>query len=175
MRYEFMNWVDWGIIVMDKDSAQRLLDRILPDSISIESRVIYHRKACDDDPSQCVDLGPYGGGAEGIISDEQASRLPTKKFQIDEASVPAETPASEQPGDTTLAADDTAAAGDSVEQTLGIVKLTPLAESAMQGAHYRVFDMNGVYLYEGRWQGNLKAQGKPVIVRFGNGLTKVFR
>ncbi|WP_407444378.1 hypothetical protein [Fibrobacter sp.] len=100
MRYEFMNWVDWGIIVMDRDSAQRLLDRILPDSISIESRVINHKKVCDVDPSQCVGWGAYGGGAEGVISDEQAARLPTKKFQIDEASVPSETPKSEQPGGT---------------------------------------------------------------------------
>ncbi len=186
MRYEFMNWVDWGIIVMDRDSAQRLLDRILPDSISIESRVINHKKVCDVDPSQCVGWGAYGGGAEGVISDEQASRLPTKKVQIDQASIPAETPASEQPGDTTSAADttsadtsasagDSSAAADSLGNPLWFTKSAPLAGSVTQGMQYRVFDMNGIYLYEDRWRGSIKALGRPVIVRFGNGLTKVFR
>ena len=101
MRYEFMNWVDWGIIVMDKDSAKRLLDRVLPESVNIGSCSIVHKKVCDDDPSLCNPLDMcFGGGAEGVISDEQAARLPTKKFQIDEASVPSETPKSEQPGGT---------------------------------------------------------------------------
>ena len=50
-----------------------------------------------------------------------------------------------------------------------------LVESVMPGMRYRVFDLNGVYLYDGTWQGSFKAQGKPVLVRFENGQTAVFR
>lgn len=151
MRYEFMNWVEWGIVVMDKDSAKHLLDRVLPESVNIGSCSIVHKKVCDDDPSLCNPLDMcYGGGAGGGVSDEQASRLPTKKVLIASAD-----------------------AGDS--GTLRISATAELAKSVALGMRYRVFDMNGVFLYEGRWQGNLKAPGKPVIVRFGNGQTKVFR
>ena len=62
LRYEFIKWVEWGIIVMTKDSAQRLLDRILPDSLQMNNRHILHKKVCDTDPSQCPNWGPYGGG-----------------------------------------------------------------------------------------------------------------
>lgn len=203
MRYEFMNWVDWGIIVMDRDSAKRLLNRVLPESVNIGSCSIVHKKVCDDDPSLCNPLDMcFGGGAEGVISDEQASRLPTKKFQIDtDASLqtPQDTsgknPVTESPkdtsgatgdtlsavGDTSGSAADTSAAGaltgvDSLGNPLRLFEtVAPAAELVKLGTRYRVFDMNGVYLYEGRWQGNFSAQRKPVIVRFGNGQSKVFR
>ena len=54
LRYEFIKWVEWGIIVMTKDSAQRLLDRILPDSLQMNNRHILHKKVCDTDPSQQI-------------------------------------------------------------------------------------------------------------------------
>ena len=80
LRYEFLKWVEWGIIVMTKDSAQRLLDRILPDSLQMNNRHILHKKVCDTDPSQCPNWGPYGGGLSSGLSDEEAARLPQKKF-----------------------------------------------------------------------------------------------
>ena len=203
MRYEFMNWVEWGIVVMDKDSAKRLLDRVLPESVNIGSCSIVHKKVCDDDPSLCNPLDMcFGGGAGGGVSDEQAARLPTKKFQIDtDASLqtPQDTsgknPVTESPkdtsgatgdtlsavGDTSGSAADTSAAGaltgvDSLGNPLRLFEtVAPAAELVKLGTRYRVFDMNGVYLYEGRWQGNFSAQRKPVIVRFANGQSKVFR
>ena len=203
MRYEFMNWVEWGVVVMDKDSAKRLLDRVLPESVNIGSCSIVHKKVCDDDPSLCNPLDMcFGGGAGGGVSDEQASRLPTKKFQIDtDASLqtPQDTsgknPVTESPkdtsgatgdtlsavGDTSGSAADTSAAGaltgvDSLGNPLRLFEtVAPAAELVKLGTRYRVFDMNGVYLYEGRWQGNFSAQRKLVIVRFANGQSKVFR
>jgi len=147
LRYEFIKWVEWGIIVMTKDSAQRLLDRILPDSLQMNNRHILHKKVCDTDPSQCPNWGPYGGGLSSGLSDEDAARLPQKKILADTS-----------------------------EKPLRIFEpVTFMAPSVMPGMRYRVFDLNGVYLYDGTWQGNFKAQGKPVLVRFENGQTAVFR
>ena len=147
LRYEFIKWVEWGIIVMTKDSAQRLLDRILPDSLQMNNRHILHKKVCDTDPSQCPNWGPYGGGLSSGLSDEDAARLPQKKVLADTSEKPLRI-------------------SESAEF---------LVESVMPGMRYRVFDLNGVYLYDGTWQGNFKTQGKPVIVRFENGLTAIFR
>ena len=147
LRYEFIKWVEWGIIVMTKDSAQRLLDRILPDSLQMNNRHILHKKVCDTDPSQCPNWGPYGGGLSSGLSDEDAARLPQKKILADTS-----------------------------EKPLRIFEpVTFMAPSVVPGMRYRVFDLNGVYLYDGTWQGNFKAQGKPVLVRFENGQTAVFR
>ena len=44
LRYEFMKWQEWGIIKMTKDSAQRLLDRILPEARDGQGRKIIHKK-----------------------------------------------------------------------------------------------------------------------------------
>ena len=147
LRYEFIKWVEWGIIVMTKDSAQRLLDRILPDSLQMNNRHILHKKVCDTDPSQCPNWRPYGGGLSSGLSDEDAARLPQKKILADTSEKPLRI-------------------SESAEF---------LVESVMPGMRYRVFDLNGVYLYDGTWQGTFKAQGKPVIVRFENGLTAIFR
>ena len=147
LRYEFIKWVEWGIIVMTKDSAQRLLDRILPDSLQMNNRHILHKKVCDTDPSQCPNWGPYGGGLSSGLSDEDAARLPQKKILADTS-----------------------------EKPLRIFEpVTFMAPSVVPGMRYRVFDLNGVYLYDGTWQGSFKAQGKPVLVRFENGQTAVFR
>lgn len=161
LRYEFIKWVEWGIIVMTKDSAQRLLDRVLPDTLHMNNCHIFHKKVCDTDPSQCPNWGPYGGGSGGGISDEEAARLPQKK-------VLAESSASE--------GDSSGIAADTSEKPLRISESAEfLVESVMPGMRYRVFDLNGVYLYDGTWQGSFKAQGKPVLVRFENGQTAVFR
>ncbi len=147
LRYEFIKWVEWGIIVMTKDSAQRLLDRVLPDTLQMNNCHISHKKVCDTDPSQCPNWGAYGGGLSSGLSDEDAARLPQKKILADTS-----------------------------EKSLRIFdSATFMAQSVMQGMRYRVFDLNGVYLYDGTWQGSFKAQGKPVLVRFENGQTTVFR
>ncbi|MCF0216683.1 MAG: hypothetical protein HUK21_09445 [Fibrobacteraceae bacterium] len=167
MRYEFMNWVDWGIIVMEKDSAQRLLDRVLPESQPLESCIVFHRSACDDDPLQCDSFGTaircYGGGGNDGISDETAARLPTKKILINQTDSSATPSISGQPADTV-----------SIEDT-SLQALFPVQKPVALGGRYSVFDMNGVFLYQDFWQGNLKAQGKPVIVRFSNGETRIFK
>ena len=161
LRYEFIKWVEWGIIVMTKDSAQRLLDRILPDSLQMNNRHILHKKVCDTDPSQCPNWGPYGGGLSSGLSDEDAARLPQKKIL-------AESSAS--------VGDSSGIAADTFEKPLRIFEpVTFMAPSVVPGMRYRVFDLNGVYLYDGTWQGSFKAQGKPVLVRFENGQTAVFR
>lgn len=173
LRYEFMKWQEWGIIKMTKDSAQRLLDRILPESRDIQGRTIIHKKVCDEEsPSSCQGELLWGGSGSPGLTEEDAARLPQKKILAESAtSVPADTsakiPVDEQPGDTTLS--------DSLGNPLWFTKSASLAGSVTQGMQYRVFDMNGIYLYEDRWQGSIKALGRPVIVRFGNGLTKVFR
>ena len=169
LRYEFIKWVEWGIIVMTKDSAQCLLDRVLPDTLQMNNRHILHKKVCDTDPSQCPNWGPYGGGSGGGLSDEEAARLPQKKV-LAESSEPAQADTSASVGGSSETAADTS------EKPLRIFEpanfVTP---SVVPGMRYRVFDLNGVYLYDGTWQGNFKAQGKPVLVRFENGQTAVFR
>ena len=169
LRYEFIKWVEWGIIVMTKDCAQRLLDRVLPDTLQMNNCHILHKKVCDTDPSQCPNWGPYGGGSGGGLSDEEAARLPQKKV-LAESSEPAQADTSASVGGSSETAADTS------EKPLRIFEpanfVTP---SVVPGMRYRVFDLNGVYLYDGTWQGNFKAQGKPVLVRFENGQTAVFR
>lgn len=182
LRYEFIKWVEWGIIVMTKDSAQRLLDRVLPDTLQMNNCHIFHKKVCDTDPSQCSNWGPYGGGLSSGLSDEDAARLPQKKILGETAEpAPADTSAKdsvgEQPKDSSASVSDSSgAAADTSEKPLQIIEPANfMVESVMQGMRYRVFDLNGVYLYDGTWQGSFKVQGKPVLVRFENGQTTVFR
>ena len=182
LRYEFIKWVEWGIIVMTKDSAQRLLDRVLPDTLQMNNCHIFHKKVCDTDPSQCSNWGPYGGGLSSGLSDEDAARLPQKKILGETAELaPADTSAKdsvgEQPKDSSASVSDSSgAAADTSEKPLQIIEPANfMVESVMQGMRYRVFDLNGVYLYDGTWQGGFKVQGKPVLVRFENGQTTVFR
>jgi hypothetical protein len=162
LRYEFMKWQEWGIIKMTKDSAQRLLDRILPESRDIQGRKIVHKKVCDEESlSACQGEILWGGSGSPDFSEDDVARLPQKKILADtSASV----------GDSSETAADTS------EKPLRIFDpATFMAPSVVLGMRYRVFDLNGVYLYDGTWQGNFKAQGKPVIVRFENGQTAVFR
>ena len=147
LRYEFIKWVEWGIIVMTKDSAQRLLDRILPDSLQMNNRHILHKKVCDTDPSQCPNWGPYGGGLSSGLSDEDAARLPQKKILADTS-----------------------------EKPLRIFEPANfMSESVIPGMRYRVFDVNGVFIRSGIWQGSLKTDGSTRIVRFENGKTVILR
>ena len=153
LRYEFIKWVEWGIIVMTKDSAQRLLDRILPDSLQMNNRHILHKKVCDTDPSQCPNWGPYGGGLSSGLSDEDANRLPKKKVLLNEESV--------NPGTTSLPRES----GKAIQ---GMWTVPP-------GTGYKAFDMNGIYLNRGSWNGSFTTLGKPIVLKFENGKTVVFR
>ena len=170
LRYEFMKWQEWGIIKITKDSAQRLLDRILPESRDVQGRKIIHKKVCDEEMlSACQGEILWGGSGSPSFSEEDIARLPQKKFLAESSTpVPADTSAS--------VGDSSGAAADTSEKPLRIFESANfLAQSVVPGMRYRVFDLNGVYLYDGTWQGTFKAQGKPVIVRFENGLTAVFR
>ena len=153
LRYEFLKWVEWGIIVMTKDSAQRLLDRLLPESENIENRHIVHKKVCDTDPSQCPNWGAYGGGVGGGLSDEDADRLPQKKVLLSAESV--------NPGTTSLKTDSRMFNQD-------VSKIPP-------GTGYKAFDLNGIYLYRGAWRGESRPHNRAVILKFDNGQIKVFR
>ena len=182
LRYEFIKWVEWGIIVMTKDSAQRLLDRILPDSLQMNNRHILHKKVCDTDPSQCPNWGPYGGGLSSGLSDEEAARLPQKKILAESAElVPADTsaktPVGEQPTDSVVAQPNDSVGvttPDSTDKPLFISRGAPVGGSLL-GLRYSEFDANGVFIRSGFWQGSLKATGSTRIVRFENGKTAIFR
>ncbi len=170
LRYEFMKWQEWGIIKMTKDSAQRLLDRILPESRNVQGRKIIHKKVCDEEMiSACQGEILWGGSGSPDFSEDDVARLPQKKV-LAESSEPAQADTSASVGGSSETAADTS------EKPLRIFEpATFMAPSVVPGMRYRVFDLNGVYLYDGTWQGNFKAQGKPVLVRFENGQTAVFR
>ena len=182
LRYEFIKWVEWGIIVMTKDSAQRLLDRILPDSLQMNNRHILHKKVCDTDPSQCPNWGPYGGGLGGGISDEEAARLPQKKVLAEssepaQADTSAENPVGVQPTDSVVAQPNDSVGvttPDSTDKPLFISRGAPVGGSLV-GLRYSEFDVNGVFIRSGIWQGSLKATGSTRVVRFENGKTVILR
>ena len=154
LRYEFMKWQEWGIIKMTKDSAQRLLDRILPESRDIQGRKIVHKKFCDEEsPSACQGEILWGGSGSPGLTEEDVSRLPQKKVLLNAES--------ENPGTTSLPRESSKAI-----QGVGNVSL---------GTGYKAFDMNGIYLYRGVWNGCITALGKPVILKFDNGRIAVFR
>jgi len=162
LRYEFMKWQEWGIIKITKDSAQRLLDRILPEARDIQGRKIVHKKVCDEESlSACQGEILWGGSGSPDFSEDDIARLPQKKILADtSASV----------------GDSSGTAADTSRKPLRIFEpVTFMVPSVVPGMRYRVFDLNGVYLYDGTWQGSFKAQGKPVLVRFENGQTAVFR
>ncbi|MBO4713201.1 MAG: hypothetical protein J5615_04845 [Fibrobacter sp.] len=182
LRYEFIKWVEWGIIVMTKDSAQRLLDRVLPDTLQMNNCHIFHKKVCDTDPSQCSNWGPYGGGLSSGLSDEDAARLPQKKI-LGETAEPApadtsaKTPVGEQSTDSVVAQPNDSVGvttPDSTDKPLFISRGAPVGGSLL-GLRYSEFDANGVFIRSGIWQGSLKTTGSTRIVRFENGKTAIFR
>ncbi len=155
LRYEFVKWVEWGIIKMTKDSAQHLIEKILgPGQVEIGGISFTYKKVCDEDPSQCRAERVWGGGASAEVPDEDIARLPQKKFQIDMSGSQA----------------------DTNEKPLGIQKnFAPIPRIVPPGTGYKAFDMNGVYLYRGAWNGSFTVHGNPVILKFDNGRTAVFR
>ena len=154
LRYEFMKWQEWGIIKMTKDSAQRLLDRILPEARDVQGRKIIHKKVCDEEMiSACQGEILWGGSGSPDFSEDDVARLPQKKVLLNAKSV--------NPGTTSLPRKF----GKKIQ---GVGNVPP-------GTIYKAFDMNGIYLYRGTWNGSFTAQGKPVILKFDNGRTAVFR
>ena len=81
LRYEFMKWQEWGIIKITKDSAQRLLDRILPESRDVQGRKIIHKKVCDEEMlSACQGEILWGGsGSPGFSEDDTDIKVFLKK------------------------------------------------------------------------------------------------
>jgi hypothetical protein len=154
LRYEFMKWQEWGIIKITKDSAQRLLDRILPESRDVQGRKIIHKKVCDEEMlSACQGEILWGGSGSPSFSEEDIARLPQKKVLLNAES--------KDPGTTSLPHKF----GKDIQ---GVGNVPP-------GTIYKAFDMNGIFLYRGTWNGRFTAQGKPVILKFDNGRTAVFR
>jgi hypothetical protein len=154
LRYEFMKWQEWGIIKMTKDSAQRLLDRILPESRDVQGRKIIHKKVCDEEMlSACQGEILWGGSGSPGFSEDDVARLPQKKVLLNAES--------KDPGTTSLPHKF----GKDIQ---GVGNVPP-------GTIYKAFDMNGFFLYRGTWNGRFTAQGKPVILKFENGRTSVFR
>ena len=95
LRYEFMKWQEWGIIKMTKDSAQRLLDRILPEARDVQGRKIIHKKVCDEEMiSACQGEILWGGSGSPDFSEDDVARLPQKKVLLNAESV--------NPGTTSL-------------------------------------------------------------------------
>ena len=154
LRYEFMKWQEWGIIKMTKDSAQRLLDRILPEARDVQGRKIIHKKVCDEEMiSACQGEILWGGSGSPGFSEDDVARLPQKKVLLNAES--------KDPGTTSL------------PHKFG--KDIQCVGNVPPGTIYKAFDMNGIYLYRGTWNGSFTAQGKPVILKFDNGRTAVFR
>jgi len=154
LRYEFMKWQEWGIIKMTKDSAQRLLDRILPEARDVQGRKIIHKKVCDEEMiSACQGEILWGGSGSPDFSEDDVARLPQKKVLLNAES--------KDPGTTSLPHKF----GKDIQ---GVGNVPP-------GTIYKAFDMNGFFLYRGTWNGRFTAQGKPVILKFDNGRTAVFR
>ena len=154
LRYEFMKWQEWGIIKMTKDSAQRLLDRILPEARDVQGRKIIHKKVCDEEMiSACQGEILWGGSGSPSFSEDDVARLPQKKVLLNAES--------KDPGTTSLPHKF----GKDIQ---GVGNVPP-------GTIYKAFDMNGIFLYRGTWNGRFTAQGKPVILKFDNGRTAVFR
>ena len=151
LRYEFMNWQKWGILVMSKDSAQKMIDLIVPESSDIVNMDIFFKKKCEENPKNCYHATGAAGGGSGIPA-EDANRLPQKKVLLNAES--------ENPGTTSLKRDSRMSS-----QSVGKILL---------GMGYKAFDLNGIYLYRGTWQGEFKSPSGAVILKFDNGRSAKF-
>lgn len=151
LRYEFMNWQKWGILVMSKDSAQKMIDLIVPESSDIVNMDIFFKKKCEENPKNCYHATGAAGGGSGIPA-EDANRLPQKKVLLNAES--------ENPGTISLKRDSRMSS-----QSVGKIPL---------GMGYKAFDLNGIYLYRGTWQGEFKSPSGAVILKFDNGRSAKF-
>ena len=172
LRYEFMKWQEWGILNMTKDSAQNLIDRVVDENF-VEGCRMHHATRCEQDRSPCM-CSPAGGGAGGGISEEDMARLPQKKVLADTS---AKTPVGEQPTDSVVAQPNDSVGvttPDSTDKPLFISRGAPVGGSLL-GLRYSEFNVYGVFIRSGIWQGSLKATGSTRVVRFENGKTAIFR
>lgn len=180
LRFEFMKWQEWGILKMTKDSAQNLINRVVDEYFVVGCRM-HHAARCEENRSACM-CSPAGGGAGGGVSNEDAARLPQKKILAGSAEpAPADSsakdPVGEQPKDSAGVQEGDSAnvtTPDSTEKPLFISREAPVNGSLL-GLRYSEFDVNGVFIRSGIWQGSLKATGSTRIVRFENGKTAIFR
>ena len=180
LRFEFMKWQEWGILKMTKDSAQNLINRVVDEYFVVGCRM-HHAARCEENRSACM-CSPAGGGAGGGVSNEDAARLPQKKILAGSAEpAPADSsakdPVGEQPKDSAGVQEGDSAnvtTPDSTEKPLFISREAPVNGSLL-GLRYIEFDVNGVFIRSGIWQGSLKATGSTRIVRFENGKTAIFR
>ncbi|MBR4783791.1 MAG: hypothetical protein IK012_00845 [Fibrobacter sp.] len=116
------------------------------------------------------------------LSDEDAARLPQKKVLAEssepaQADTSAKTPVGEQPTDSAGVQQGDSAnvtTPDSTEKPLFVLRGAPVGGSLL-GLRYSEFDVNGVFIRSGIWQGSLKATGSTRVVRFENGKTAIFR
>ncbi|MBO7414632.1 MAG: hypothetical protein J6U20_13375 [Fibrobacter sp.] len=182
MRYEFMNWQSWGVLNMSKDSAQTLIEKIISGDARIINTDIVFKKKCEDNPLTCYFQSGAGGGASGGIPEEDFARLPQKKILAEssvlvQADTSAKDPVGEQPKDSAGVQEGDSAnvtTPDSTEKPLFISREAPVNGSLL-GLRYSEFDVNGVFIRSGIWQGSLKATGSTRVVRFENGKTAIFR
>ena len=145
LRYEFMKWHEWGFLGITKDSAQRLIDLVVSDSLDVRFYRIFYGEECLDDPASCRSRTSVNGGG-GTVQDN-FNLLPQKKIFADTS-----------------------------EKPLRIFEPANfMSESVIPGMRYRVFDVNGVFIRSGIWQGSLKTDGSTRIVRFENGKTVILR
>jgi len=180
LRFEFMKWQEWGILNMTKDSAQNLINRVVDEYFVVGCRM-HHAARCEEDRSACM-CSPAGGGAGGGVSNEDAARLPQKKILAESAEpAPADSsakdPVGEQPKDSAGVQEGDSAnvtTPDSTEKPLFISRGAPVGGSLL-GLRYSEFDVNGVFIRSGIWQGSLKATGSTRVVRFENGKTVILR
>ena len=182
MRYEFMNWQSWGVLNMSKDSAQTLIEKIISGDARIINTDIVFKKKCEDNPLTCYFQSGAGGGASGGIPEEDFARLPQKKILAEssvlvQADTSAKDPVGEQPKDSAGVQQGDSAnvtTPDSTEKPLFVSRGAPVGGSLL-GLRYSEFDVNGVFIRSGIWQGSLKATGSTRVVRFENGKTAIFR
>lgn len=180
LRYEFMKWHEWGFLGITKDSAQRLIDLIVPDSLDVRFYRIFYGQNCLSDPASCRSRTSVNGGG-GTVQDD-FSLLPQKKILAESAEpasvdTSAKIPVDEQPKDSAGVQEGDSAnvtTPDSTEKPLFISREAPVNGSLL-GLRYSEFDVNGVFIRSGIWQGSLKATGSTRIVRFENGKTAIFR
>ena len=180
LRYEFMKWHEWGFLGITKDSAQRLIDLIVPDSLDVRFYRIFYGQNCLSDPASCRSRTSVNGG-DGTVQDD-FSLLPQKKILAESAEpasvdTSAKDPVGEQPKDSAGVQEGDSAnvtTPDSTEKPLFISREAPVNGSLL-GLRYSEFDVNGVFIRSGIWQGSLKATGSTRIVRFENGKTAIFR
>lgn len=180
LRYEFMKWHEWGFLGITKDSAQRLIDLIVPDSLDVRFYRIFYGQNCLSDPASCRSRTSVNGGG-GTVQDD-FSLLPKKKILAESAEpasvdTSAKDPVGEQPKDSAGVQEGDSAnvtTPDSTEKPLFISREAPVNGSLL-GLRYSEFDVSGVFIRSGIWQGSLKATGSTRIVRFENGKTAIFR